>query len=589
MGTENNMRLRASGPIDSDTGFPLWFEDTNGVRLELGLNRDPLNPDLLIPAIGEMQDPAAPLSFPNNFPDESFYFLAEAELQVGGNGTIGRARVILALEAAFGGTGTPKQGANVVFARIRVRMDKLIPGERYKVIHPYGVIDGEDLQADDRGRVFYTADLGIVEGDPTAALRTGQVAPFLVGTLAAPTGYIGDGATEQMITGSPFNTNFVVIEGARIRDGGGDADPTEPENRDRIWTNTFTVQGRRAKRTGAWLEGATYSKSSGGYVLTVQARSLMGQDLRLVAPGIHFKLDEGQKAFYTGLGQAVTLPSNAKLINVTDQPPTHFPVTFTDRVIVESAVHDRTTGTLTVIARSSDPSAVLTIPQLTLTLTTVPQSFYIGSASPAELIVRSDRGGEGRQHVVVRGTPAANTPQVKALIVPPPSQVFAEAALTLDGSASLGATRFTWSQTSGTPVTLTGANTSQVSFTPTLAGDYGFKLIVQGDSSIQADTSIVLSVKPKLGLDTLTLTRQEYRTSTRQFRIEGNVNQLPNVILVKFRDKEEQAIPDINGDWSVRRTLRESEVDLVPAPGTTIEVRSKRGSINPSPAIRIRN
>jgi hypothetical protein len=53
MATSNTVRLKVAGPIDPENGFPLWFEDTNGVRLELGLNPDPLNPDPLIPAIGD--------------------------------------------------------------------------------------------------------------------------------------------------------------------------------------------------------------------------------------------------------------------------------------------------------------------------------------------------------------------------------------------------------------------------------------------------------------------------------------------------------------------------------------------------------
>jgi hypothetical protein len=38
MALGNTLRLKAAGSIDPENGFPLWFEDTNGVRLELGLN-----------------------------------------------------------------------------------------------------------------------------------------------------------------------------------------------------------------------------------------------------------------------------------------------------------------------------------------------------------------------------------------------------------------------------------------------------------------------------------------------------------------------------------------------------------------------
>jgi hypothetical protein len=578
MTIENPERLRAAGPIDPDNGFPLWFEDKKGVRLELGINRDRLNPDPLIPAIGELKDPANDLKFPDNFPDESFYFLAEAELQVGENGRAGRARVILALEAAFGGTGAPREGLNVVFARIRVRMDDLIPGLEYKVIHPYGEIDGELMKADDRGRVFYTQDLGIVEGDGTAVLRSGQVAPFLLGTTAVPDGYIGDGVTPQQVTGSPFiNQNFVKIEWSPINPITNLPEPKQ------VTTDLFTVQGRRAKRVGAWLDSATYAGSIGNYELTIQARSDAGQDLRLVGTGVHFKLDsEGE--FYTGLAQVANLPTDARLINVSDRPPTSYPIEiFTDRVIVESAIYDRTAGTLTIKARSSDPSAVLTLPQFNnLPLTSNPQEIDQIAVS-AEIIVESDKGGEGRQWVEVTGTTFSETKSVEAIIAPP-ALAFAEEEVKLDGSASLGAMSFTWTETTATNVALTGADTEKLTFTPPAAGDYTFNLKVDG-GGVSANATQTVTVEPKPQPDELRITRGEYRRASRQFRIDGTLNpdrvpKLPNIVTVKFFDgKEEQAIPDINGDWSVRRELLESEENLVPKQDVsdTITFRSKRG------------
>jgi hypothetical protein len=588
MALGNTLRLKAAGSIDPENGFPLWFEDTNGVRLELGLNRDPLNPDPLIPAIGELEQPGEPLSFPGNFPDESFYFMAEAELLVGGNGVVGRARVILALEAAFGGAGTPQAELNVVFARIRVRMDDMIPGAKYTVTHPYGVTD--PLEADRRGRVAYTEDLGLVEGDGKAVLRTGQVAPFLVRTSVVPNGYIGDGVTEQRVTGSPFNTNFVMIEGPRIREGGGNPDPADPSNQDRVWIDRFTVQGRKAKRVGASIESGTYARLSdpsnaqpGGYLLSIQAQSVTGQDLRLVASGVHFKL-EGEGEFYTGLGQVTNLPDDARLINISDSPPTSYPVTFTDRVIVESALHDRDTGKLTIKARSSDPTAVLSLPQLNEPLVANPQSFN-RIAAPAEIRVRSSLGGEGRQLVEVTGAPADNLP-VKAIIAPPPAAIATE-LITLDGSGTLGATSFTWSQVSGLPISLTGANTAKVTFIPSTAGNYGFTLTVRSDDGSSDTADISVTTKPEPDLDTLEVTRQEFRTATRQFRIEGNVNQMPNEIVVKFRNQElGRVMPDIAGDWSLRRVLLESETNLVPVLGEEIQISSRRGDQTSSLEIR---
>ncbi|MGL5850020.1 MAG: hypothetical protein ACRCZD_04470, partial [Phycicoccus sp.] len=75
MATHNGIRLAAVGPRDPEHGFPMWYEDTVGTRLALGVGPDPMTP-----AVGELPNPAAPVSFPDNFPDESFYFAAEAAM-----------------------------------------------------------------------------------------------------------------------------------------------------------------------------------------------------------------------------------------------------------------------------------------------------------------------------------------------------------------------------------------------------------------------------------------------------------------------------------------------------------------------------
>lgn len=237
MAVSNPNRLTAAGPIDPANEFPAWFEDASGLRLELVTRPDPL-----APAMGEMPDPTQPVAFPDNFPEEGFYFMAEARLEVGGAGQVGRGRVIMALEAAFGGDGTPQTGLGVVFARFRVRMDDLPAGQVYVVRHPYG--ESKLLTADDRGRVFYTCDLGVAEGNMERVLVSGEIAPFLAAAAGAPAGYIGDGATPVQIVNGPFR-NHVEIAGTGI--GLGSADAAGP---DLVTTNLFTVQGRRAGTGG---------------------------------------------------------------------------------------------------------------------------------------------------------------------------------------------------------------------------------------------------------------------------------------------------------------------------------------------------
>jgi hypothetical protein len=203
----------------------------------------------MAPAIGDLPQPGSPVAFPGNWPEEAFYFMAEARLQVGGNGTVGRARVIMALEAAFGGDGEPEAAPGVanpavVFSRLRVRIDDVVPGATYVVRHPYG--ETRDLEADERGRVFYTCDLGICEDDPARVVTSGEIAPFLAWAGPLPQHYLGDGVTEHAVTHGPFR-NHVEILGPRIDEGSADA-----AGPDRVAKALFTVQGRLAG-TGATL------------------------------------------------------------------------------------------------------------------------------------------------------------------------------------------------------------------------------------------------------------------------------------------------------------------------------------------------
>src|SRR3954466_16405486 len=64
--TPANGHPKAVGPISSENGFPVWYKDSNGVRLELCADEDPL-------CAAEIPNPDQPVSFPDNFPGEAFY------------------------------------------------------------------------------------------------------------------------------------------------------------------------------------------------------------------------------------------------------------------------------------------------------------------------------------------------------------------------------------------------------------------------------------------------------------------------------------------------------------------------------------
>lgn len=567
----NTIRLKSAGSIDSENGFPLWFGDGT-TRLEIVLNEDEN-----APAIGELPDPNAPMTFPGNFPDEAFYFMAEARLPVGGAGTVGRARVIMALEAAFGGAGQPAVGANVVFARIRVRMDDLVPGGLYSIYHPYG--EFIDLPADEKGRVFHTVDLGIAEGNVYAVLEVGEVAPFLRGTTVVPAGYLGDGATEQEVTGGPAR-DHVVITGPGIRQGGGAPDPSDPGNMNRVYTNLFTVQGKIATRVGAIPTHADYTVVGGQTRLRVSAKSDAGQDIRLAGDQFHFKLNGGGE-YYSVIGDVAVVPSGGTLVNLTDNPPTTaaLPVgtagTVADLVTIASAMHDLGLGTLSVDARSSDPAAILTLEPLAVALVHGVNNLAGIAIAPGVIEVVSDKGGRAAAIVSLSGTSSPQQPVAATIGVT--AGTFADDLVVLDGTGSAGATGYAWSQVSGPAATIATPAAVSTEVHLTTAGSYVFQLTVTGSGG-PASMTVSIAVQAPPATDSLQISVCEYRTRRQQFRIVGNVAVIPNRV-----NASRGGIPlgaatvDAAGDFAIRVSLAETG-GAPPLPGETLQISSKRST-----------
>ena len=140
-------------------------------------------------------------------------------------------------------------GQQIVFGRIRFRVRDGLPETAYKLTHPYGTVEGT---TDDRGRVTVTEDIGVTPLDFTGALGS-SIAPFLRWTPDPdlPPGYVGDGTTEHTVTGSPFGTNFALVEGPGVGAAGNQPDPGDPGNLDKIYTDLFVLQGRIATVNGA--------------------------------------------------------------------------------------------------------------------------------------------------------------------------------------------------------------------------------------------------------------------------------------------------------------------------------------------------
>jgi hypothetical protein len=197
------------GPIDPSHGFPAWYDDGAGHKLQPCLDGPPL-------CLSGLPDPTQPASVgatpeQSNFPEEAFYWSAEATVPTSGGQ---EARLTLGQEAAFAG-GVPINGEQITFGRVRIRAGGLVAGNRYKVTYPYGT---RTFVADSGARnINFTSDIGC--GIPcnfsaTAGSEIGP--PFLQWDPkvppAAPDGYLGDPTIAHVITGSPTGNNVFRIE-----------------------------------------------------------------------------------------------------------------------------------------------------------------------------------------------------------------------------------------------------------------------------------------------------------------------------------------------------------------------------------------
>src|SRR5439155_12105155 len=131
----------------------------------------------------------------------------------------GQALLIMLMEATFV-NGLIVPGDQMVFGRIRLRIDNLVVGQSYHITTPYGVFDLVAQVAGRRG-INFSQDIGLVPGAFDLALNSG-IGPFLRWDSGLPivdglgNTFIGDPAVPHTATGSPSGNNFFRIDGPNI-------------------------------------------------------------------------------------------------------------------------------------------------------------------------------------------------------------------------------------------------------------------------------------------------------------------------------------------------------------------------------------
>ncbi len=361
LGYAQGTGLSTVGAVNPGYGFPQYYQDKSGVALEpcLVTPNDPANP---------VADPcaltgtlaggdASAIVFPTNFPDELFYNLTSSVISGIGGVARNRAVLTMALEGAFA-TGAVAEGQQIVFARFRLRVDGLTPGETYVLTYPYGV---KSFQADLSGVINFTDDQGCLTAGCAfdSVLTSTNIGPFLQwdpAESAPPPGYVGDPNITHTVVGSPFNTNIFRLGGPNV--GGVGIDLIE--------TNQFSLLGKVYSGTVATaltVDRASYSRTdSANAKISVFARS--SGDATLIASGVGIPTTTMTKDVTSGRFFATILPTDPTslpaFIQVTASAPQSSPVVrespLVDEVAIVSANFDEARGVLAIQATSSDAS-----------------------------------------------------------------------------------------------------------------------------------------------------------------------------------------------------------------------------------------
>ena len=216
LSSQAGANLAVTGLMNPQTGFPAWYQDANGTRLELCIADPgcPVSPPVL--------EPVAPN-------DEAFYSLVSATA-IGPAGE--EATMDFATEAAF--LDTP-----VTFGRVQVTMKGMQPNSDYTFTYPYGTAvwttdANGNMLSGFRAAARHEAGCFTGFATPCDVTLGTEIGPFLTwdaAESAPPAGYIGDGATAHTVVGAV--NNFIRVTGPGLPAGG-------------ISTDRFTVQGKLA-------------------------------------------------------------------------------------------------------------------------------------------------------------------------------------------------------------------------------------------------------------------------------------------------------------------------------------------------------
>ncbi|MDM5327252.1 IPT/TIG domain protein [Neobacillus sp. CF12] len=571
---EDIPKLTKVGPI-GDYGYPVWYKDSKGKRLELCLEGS--NPLCGFVAGDFPTDPN--LNVENgNFPGEAFYQLASASIALPSGGD---ADAVFALEAAWANE-IVNDGDQIVFGRVRFRVDDLITDREYTITHPYGVdkivATAEDEDNPQVGEIRFVEDIGINGGFEGA--RTSRIGTFLEWDTGAPTGYVGDPNVDHKIKNGYFNgteeQNYFRIQGPGIN---STCNTSSGTIQNCIQTDLFSLMGKEATTSGVDAMRATYSQDTAGsgtidvFAFTEEDKAYK-IDVDVNGDKISDKTLTGTAGKYFGrVGFTGTLPNSITVTNSTDNPVSVKTVTPVDH-ITGTAKYDTNSETLFITASSSDK---LNKPKLTAAgFGDIPASGTLVINKPAyippTITITSAANGREVLPVNVTADPALANAGVA-------QTVKQGSVVTLDGSASSNAKDFAWVQVSGPTVTLNGANTAAPSFVfPTnQTVPVSFKLTVTGFNGEVSTNESIVTITP--APDNVAISSAVFTTSNSTITVIGK-SDVGGVTVTVYRGNQTnpkaellgKATANSTGSWTFKKALTKPMVA-----GEIITIESSSG------------
>ncbi|VEF10390.1 multicopper oxidase type 2 [Pseudomonas fluorescens] len=414
------------GPYTFATGkFPMWYQDENQLSMELCQSRaassrvaattPPAYMCILLAEPG-IYDDAQPMIFPDNWPPEAFWFLAETVIPDNAAG-YGVDAYVAGIEAAFA-SENPADGDQQSFARIRLRVNVPVAGT-YTITHPYGV-ETVNVTAPGRRAINITRDIGIGAPGNFSGAVGGAIGPFLRSVngpytevnpdTGATETFVGDPNLNEAVTGSPFNTNFLRITGPAGT----------------IQSNVFSLSGKvldNRQQTQVEIDRATYRRTAAGVRAEVFAKAsnsstLCFRESVALLPGppqtpcqTNLLGDNNGLFFGHRLGTGAVPP--VVVVTATNPAgttrPTAVSAKLTDVVKVQTARYNWANHSLLIEATSSDEVA---IPDMVaqgygrLSKTGTLQRITVADLTqpPATVTVKSAAGGGDTEAVVVVGS-----------------------------------------------------------------------------------------------------------------------------------------------------------------------------------------